>query len=91
MWEKVSSRAHRPLKVFPYGPNSNELMLFGTVNYGLKSGEASSKEWAARAQLANEDGKVKMRFYQVYLVRHLAHATEGRLRTDNYQDTGIQQ
>jgi hypothetical protein len=93
MWDKVSSRAHKPLRVFPYGPSSNELMLFGTVGYGLKSGESSSKDWAARAQLAKEDGKVKMRFYQVYLVRHLpsSRAPEGRLGTDACQDTGVQQ
>jgi hypothetical protein len=91
MWKNVSSRTHKPHKVFPYGPNAKELMLFGTVNYGLKSGETSSKDWAARAQLVNEDGRVKMCFYQVYLVRLLALATGGRLGTDNYQDTGIQQ
>lgn len=73
MWETVSSRAHAPLKIFPFGPDANEVMLYGTVKYGLKVGGESSKDWAARAHLVKEgDGKVMMSFYQVYLVRHSA-------------------
>jgi hypothetical protein len=71
MWEKVSTRAHKPLRVFPFGPKSDEVMLYGTVKYGFKAGGESSKDWAARAHLVKEDdGKVRMDFYQVYLVRH---------------------
>ncbi|CAI6333829.1 unnamed protein product [Periconia digitata] len=70
LWEKVSSRVHRPLKIFPYGPNSDQVMLHGTVRYGLKAGGDASVDWAAYARLAKTgDGKVKMGFYQVYLVR----------------------
>ena len=73
MWETVSSRAHAPLKIFPFGSDANEVMLYGTVKYGLKVGGESSKDWAARAHLVKEgDGKVMMSFYQVYLVRHSA-------------------
>jgi hypothetical protein len=68
MWEKVASRKHKAIKIFPFGPNSNEVMLYGTVQYGLKSGGESGIEWAARAHLVKEDGRVKMDFYQVYLV-----------------------
>jgi hypothetical protein len=68
MWEKVSSRAHKAPKIFPFGPNSDEVMLYGTLKYGLKAGGDSSKDWAARAHLVKEDGRVKMNFYQVYLV-----------------------
>ncbi|EDU39692.1 hypothetical protein TUN199_04044 [Pyrenophora tritici-repentis] len=70
MWEKVASRAHEPVKIFPFGPNADQVMLYGTVKYGLKAGGESSKDWAARAQLVkDEDGHVKLNFYQVYLVR----------------------
>ena len=68
MWEKVAPRCHKPMKVFPFGPASNEAMLFGSVNYGLKDGKSASVDWAARAVLAKEEGTVKMSFYQVYLV-----------------------
>lgn len=68
LWEKVASRVHNPIKIFPYGPNSNEVMLHGTVKYGLKAGGESSLDWAAYARLVKEGGKVKMEFYQVYLV-----------------------
>ncbi|KAJ4360891.1 uncharacterized protein N0V89_001459 [Didymosphaeria variabile] len=67
LWEKVASRVHNPIKIFPYGPNSNEVMLHGTVNYGLKAGGESSVDWAAYARLVKDEGKVKMEFYQVYL------------------------
>ncbi|KAJ4304750.1 hypothetical protein N0V90_000278 [Kalmusia sp. IMI 367209] len=68
LWEKVSSRVHAPLKIFPYGPNSNEVMLHGTVKYDLKVGGESSVDWAAHARLVKDGEHVKMEFYQVYLV-----------------------
>lgn len=67
MWEKVQNRLHRPLKVFPYGPNASEVMLFGTVQYGLKGGGQSSVDWAAYARLKKVNGSLKMDLYQVYL------------------------
>jgi len=69
MWEKVSSRHHSPLKVFPFGPKSDEAMLYGTVDYVLKDGNrVNGVEWAARAHFVKEGSLVKMDFYQVYLV-----------------------
>lgn len=68
MWEKVASRKHKAIKIFPFGPSSDECMLYGTVQYGLKAGGESGVDWAARAHLVKEGGKVKMDFYQVYLV-----------------------
>jgi hypothetical protein len=68
LWEKVTSRLHRASKVFPYGPNADEVMLHGTVHYQLKAGGESSLDWAAYAHLVKVDGVVKMDFYQVYLV-----------------------
>ncbi|EOA90222.1 hypothetical protein ACJQWK_07526 [Exserohilum turcicum] len=68
MWEKVESRAHAPLKIFPFGPDASEVMLYGSVRYGLKAGGESCKDWAARAHLVKDGhGKVMMDFYQVYL------------------------
>lgn len=68
MWEKVSSRAHKPVKIFPFGSGTDEAMLYGTVDYGLKDGRKNSVDWAARAHLVKENDAVKMDFYQVYLV-----------------------
>ncbi|KAG9647450.1 hypothetical protein KCU64_g10148, partial [Aureobasidium melanogenum] len=67
MWEKVNRRKHTALKVFPFGPNSNEVMLYGTVEYGLKDGREATVDWAARAHLVKQNGAVMMDFYQVYL------------------------
>jgi hypothetical protein len=68
MWEKVASRKHVAKRVFPFGPNADDVMLYGTVEYGLKAGGQSGLEWAARAHLVKENGEVKMDYYQVYLV-----------------------
>lgn len=71
MWEKVEQRAHKPLKVFPYGSgSSDEAMLFGTVMYLLKTGEKEVAEWSAYAHFTKDhDGDgLKLDFYQVYIV-----------------------
>ena len=70
MWEKVSSRRHVAEKIFPFGENSNEVMLRGTVKYGLKAGGESGLDWGAYARLTKVDGEVKFEFYQVYLVSY---------------------
>jgi len=67
MWIAVASRLHSPAKIFPFGPNSNEFMLFGTVAYTLKDGRKVEVEWAGRAKLVDESGSWKMSFYQIYL------------------------
>ncbi|KAG4030519.1 hypothetical protein MFRU_012g02520 [Monilinia fructicola] len=67
MWEKVASRLHTAHKIFPFGQDSNEVMLFGTVAYGLRDGRKAEVEWAGRAVLVQEGGKWKLGFYQVYL------------------------
>lgn len=69
MWSHVSSRTHNVSKVFPYGPNADEVMLYGTVAYEMKNGKSLSVDWAARAHLVVHGEDVKMDFYQVYLVR----------------------
>ena len=67
MWERVSSRSHHPLKVYPFGPHSDECMLHGTVDYRLKDGGNASVPWAARAVLVTEGEVVRFKEYQVYL------------------------
>lgn len=79
-WEKVQSRQHHPLKVFPYGPNADEVMLYGTVDYVLKDGVKKSVDWAARAHLVKNEGVVKMDFYQVYLVCFPLSFSQSRTR-----------
>lgn len=69
MWEKIKSRSHRPLKVFPFGPNSSEVMIFGSVEYEFKAGGSNGLEWAARGVLETDDGRVVWSDYQVFLVR----------------------
>jgi hypothetical protein len=71
MWTNVSKRLHKPTKIFPFGPHTSELMLYGTVAYELHDGRKTEIDWAAHAQLVKEDGGWKFRLYQVYLVGYL--------------------
>ena len=65
MWAAVDSRKHVLLQVNPLGSDIEDLLLHGTVEYGLK--ESSKKvliEWAGHMVFTTE-GKIK--FYQVYM------------------------
>jgi len=68
MWEKVAKRSHKPTKLFSFGGDSDEVMLYGTVDYELKDGRRANVDWSARSHFTHEDGQLKMDFYQVYLV-----------------------
>ena len=64
----MKTRKHSIAKIFPFGDNSNEVMLYGTVEYGLKNGKEVLVEWAGRAVLTEDKhNKWKMHFYQVYM------------------------
>jgi hypothetical protein len=65
----VKTRQHKLNKIFPFGDNSNEVMLYGSVDYELKNGRNVTVHWAGRALMVEVGGKLKMGFYQVYLVR----------------------
>lgn len=74
----VATRKHTISKIFPFGDNSNEVMLYGIVEYGLKNGKEVMVEWAGRAVLTEEKGKWKMHFYQVYMdSAPMVEATKG--------------
>lgn len=63
----MSTRKHSIEKIFPFSADSNEIMLYGNVEYGLKNGKEVVVEWAGRAVLVEEGGSWKMSFYQVYM------------------------
>ncbi len=64
----VKKRLHTLEKIFPFGDMSDEVMLYGKVDYELKNGKDVTVKWAGRALLVEESGKLKMKFYQVYMV-----------------------
>lgn len=70
MWSTVASRKHSVPKIFPFGSNPDEFMLYGTVALGLKNGTETELEWAGRAHVvkSSTDGKWRMNYYQIYLV-----------------------
>jgi len=68
MWTSITSRLHTPEKIFPFGPDSNEVMIFGTVVYGFGDGRpVEVKEWAGHARLVDVGGIWKFGYYRVYL------------------------
>jgi hypothetical protein len=68
MWTAVSARQHTAFKIFPFGADSAELMLYGTVAYTLKDDRKAVVDWAGRAELVREGADWKFAMYQVYLV-----------------------
>jgi hypothetical protein len=72
-WEKVARREHVVVDVFarPVGEGEEaELMLRGTVKYGMKDGSEGNADWAGYMKLTwlEEEGGYKLAFYQVWIV-----------------------
>ena len=69
MWDKVSARSHHPIEVYPFGPQSDTVMIYGTVDYSFKAGGNGGLSWAARGTLElDEKGEVvRWKSYQVFL------------------------
>ena len=89
MWTSVASRTHSVPKIFPFGNNANQFMLYGNVVLGLKNGAESELEWAGRAEVvkSSTDGMWRMKFYQVYLVRPLSNlGSFSKVRQTNLVD-----
>jgi len=84
MWEAVASRKHTLNKVYPFGAGSDEVMLHGSVALQLKNGGSAEIEWAGRAELEKTaaDGKYRLKFYQVYLVRTSLRMRDAMLMSD---------
>ena len=70
MWATITSRKHTIYKIFSFGPQSKEFMLYGHVKHTPETGKDIEKEWAGRVELAEDaNGELKFKFYQVYVVR----------------------
>lgn len=54
MWEKVAFRLHTPIKIFPFGENADEVMLFGTVAYTLKDGRKANVSIRSYFELSDD-------------------------------------
>ena len=83
MWTNVAKRLHKPARIFPFGPDASELMLYGTVAYELHDGRKTEIDWAAHAQLVKEGRRWKFGLYQVYLVGYLSCRWTLWARDDN--------
>ncbi|GAA5843753.1 hypothetical protein JCM3766R1_000533 [Sporobolomyces carnicolor] len=83
MWGGVETRAHKPERAFQDG---NEIMLHGTVSYGLKNGDkVENVGWAAKMVFA-ETAELKLSRYQVWLGREML--ANGTSRTLAYLQDG---
>ncbi|GAA5882730.1 hypothetical protein JCM16303_006566 [Sporobolomyces ruberrimus] len=65
MWGGVETRSHNPEKVYHFSDDAQELMLHGTVSYGLKNGDkVENVGWAARMVFAQGSDELKLSRYQ---------------------------
>ena len=70
----IQRRKHKLEKIFPFGEGGKgqeqetECMLYGSVDYGLKNGKEVTVQWAGRAVLADFEGGLRFKLYQVYVV-----------------------
>ena len=62
----IQKRKHKVEKIFPFG-GEKEVMLYGSVDYGLKNGKELTVQWAGRAVLVEHEGGLRFKVYQVYL------------------------
>jgi hypothetical protein len=63
----VKTRKHTLNKIFPFGEDASEVMVYGSVDYVLTNGKSLTVNWAGRAEMVDQGGELKMKFYQVYL------------------------
>ncbi|KIW67880.1 hypothetical protein PV04_07095 [Phialophora macrospora] len=66
----VLRRKHTLDKIFPFGSagaDAREVMVYGSVEYGLKNGKELTVQWAARALFSEYEGDLRFKLYQVYL------------------------
>jgi hypothetical protein len=74
----IKTCKHSISKIFPFDDNSNEIMLYGTVDYVLKNGKDVMVDWACRAVLTEERERcISIRF--IWIVR----PWQMRLRINN--------
>ncbi|KAF2116656.1 hypothetical protein BDV96DRAFT_645073 [Lophiotrema nucula] len=68
MWNGVPKRIHRPLKVYPFGDDADEVTIIGMVEYWNDDGSYAKKDMAARAKYSRKsDGGIEMSSLQVWL------------------------
>lgn len=68
-WEKVATRHHVCEGIFPNPDNKDEVMTYGTVDYGFKDGtQKKGIEFATRLIMDQSKGEPKIKFYQVFIV-----------------------
>lgn len=78
-WEKVATRHHVCKGIFPSPTNPDEVMTYGTVDYGFKDGSKKDGiEFAARLVMDQSKGEPKIKFYQVYIVSAKAERAAAR-------------
>lgn len=69
MWNGVPKRLHRPKKVFPFGKDSKEVVIVGSVEYWADDGSHNTQDMSAHAKYKRDakTGKVVMESLQVWL------------------------
>ncbi|KAH8679321.1 hypothetical protein BGZ61DRAFT_359728 [Ilyonectria robusta] len=71
-WINVTSRSHRPAKVYSFDAASSELMVDGTTVYNWEDGTTKTGVWACRIRIQKVDGQPKICDYHVVFVCFLS-------------------
>ncbi|CAF9926818.1 MAG: hypothetical protein GOMPHAMPRED_004235 [Gomphillus americanus] len=67
-FKDVPHRDHPVVKVFTYGPDDKNLMIYGNVGVELPEGTKHSKEWAGRYEIVDTgSGGLKFKYVQVFV------------------------
>ncbi|ORY07927.1 hypothetical protein BCR34DRAFT_489090, partial [Clohesyomyces aquaticus] len=69
MWNGVPKRVHRPMKIYPFDENANEVTIISIVQYWPDDGSYVKKGMAARAKYQRnaQSGALEMLSLQVWL------------------------
>lgn len=74
MRDKVAARKHTPRRLFESAftdtrPGERHFMVFGDVDYVLKTDEKQTAPWAAYAKVQGDGDRLRFAYYRVYIQR----------------------
>ncbi|KAK4046296.1 hypothetical protein OIV83_006170 [Microbotryomycetes sp. JL201] len=65
-WKGIATRDHTAKQVFTIDQECSQVMIDGTLTYGLENGKSISVDWAAKMVFATGTQQLRMKEYQVW-------------------------
>ena len=79
IWAHVPGRDHSPIQIYTHGDDQYDLLIHGDVTYEHHHGHQTGSDWAAKAKLVEDGGKLKVKLYQIIVVSVVACLTRTRV------------